>query len=156
MKPYWKVFQDRTLHQIQEVCNRHAWFFHAFSDTRVAGGMMRSQPGEAFVLTPGMAWLIECKSSTKYKTLASGFSTLMKKTQAAKHLQWNRAGHKSLILFYSTLKDPLGDVEIYDGYEASELRATGKRLALPFALSRQSLCGSSFEKLVLAEKYNEF
>lgn len=121
-----KDFEEDVRLALKGITNHHKAMFHRLYDTRSAGTYLPDQPADFFFMFCGNFYLIECKSSAKYRTLSSALSSVMEVKQAALPRMWVRAGAASLILF---LDQEGQEVEIWDGSLVHEIRvAPGKRL----------------------------
>lgn len=99
------------------------WF--RLYDTKSAGAYLPAQPADAIVAGRDDVYLLELKCSNKYKSLRGGLSSLFGMRQAVSHFTWNRAGHRSHILFLSTVT---GELQLWDGGHVAQCRRHGDRL----------------------------
>ncbi len=121
---YW--FEDKTRDKLKEIQETKPSAFHRFTDSKAAKTIVAAQPGDHMLLIPNKAVLIEEKASTKHESFRSCL-TMIENKQIAFHRIWHRAGHPSLVLFYSDLTDK---IEIWDGTLVAKHRVEGKRMRI--------------------------
>jgi hypothetical protein len=97
------------------------------SDQEAQLNFLPAQPGDNILLQPGIAVLIECKSSTKHESLRSCVSSMVDPAQAASHRLWQRAGHPSTFLFCDLVNDI---VECWNGVTVAMAKAQSKPMKL--------------------------
>jgi hypothetical protein len=93
--------QAKLQKALKEYTSKQAGTWHRFPDTKSARlNFIQSQPGDFFLLVPGMSVLIECKSSVVGEALLNlAYHGEVGRRQIAKHKLWHRAGHPSLYLY---------------------------------------------------------
>jgi len=118
--------QDKLQAALKPYSEMRKAFWHRFPDTKSAGGFrfLSPQPSDYLFVAPGVALLIECKSTR----VGADIITLahhgdVGKRQIAKHKLWHRAGHPSLYLY--------GDLSIdvfhfYDGRDVVSKNRSAK------------------------------
>ena len=120
-----KWFEAKVYAALQEIQSKHPAMVHRFPDARSARNPLPAQPGDHFLLAPGMSILIEEKCSGTHASLRAGFSSLWDKRQAAMHRKWLRAGHPSWVMFCNYQTD---HVEIWRGEDIALARSKGERI----------------------------
>lgn len=134
-----KWFEGKVYTALQEIQSKYLAMAHHFPDTKSARNLLPAQPGDHFLLVPGMSMLIEEKCSAVHASLRAGFSSLWNKRQAAFHRKWHRAGHPSWVMFCNYQTD---QVEIWRGEDIAMARSKGERIAA------EAFCfGASIETL---------
>lgn len=96
------AFLEGKLHAAGKAYMRaHPGYWHRFYDTKsTGGGFLPAQPGDFLLLAPGLALLIECKSSAVSAPLLTlAWAGKPQKLQIAKHRLWRRAGQASCYLY---------------------------------------------------------
>ena len=127
-----KYFEDKVTEALKGLQETSPCMYHRFPDSHSARNPLPSQPGDHMLLYRNNAVLIEDKASEVHETFSQGLSALLKKKQAAQHLKWMRAGHETVLLFYSVIS---GEVEIYSGRYVIPLRMAGKQINFSEALA---------------------
>jgi hypothetical protein len=92
---------------LETYCRRNKGYAHRFPDTKAAGNFLPAQPGDHQLLIPGVAILIEDKSTE----VGDSLMTLLKhdaktRAQVLKHYLWNRAGHPSYYVWADIVAGP--------------------------------------------------
>ena len=93
--------QDKLADALKWYCEYHPAYWHRFPDTKSArGNFIKAQPGDFFLLVPGVSILIECKSTqASARLLSLAWHGPVGKGQLGKHRLWLRSGHPSLYLY---------------------------------------------------------
>jgi hypothetical protein len=99
----WKQFEADVDKAMRKLAERYPAFWYRFPDTREAGRIIKSQPGDFLWVTGGVPYLIELKYSEVRQNILSLLRSegMHAKRQMAKHRLWERAGGKSRFLFSS-------------------------------------------------------
>ena len=121
---YW--FEDKVRDALKEIQQAKPATFHRFTDSKAAKTIVAAQPGDHMLLIPDKAVLIEEKASTKHESVRSCL-TMIDTLQIAFHRKWHRAGHPSIVIFYSDLTDR---IELWDGTLVAKHRVAGKRMGI--------------------------
>lgn len=96
-----EYLQDVLQDALKKFSQYHKAFYYRFYDSKSTnGGYLPAQPGDYFLLVPGMCMLIECKSTKVTSPLLTlAHKGEVGKRQIAKHKLWHRAGNPSLYLY---------------------------------------------------------
>ena len=124
MLGYW--LEDRVRDSLKEIQQTKPSMFHRFTDSKAAKTIVAAQPGDYMLPLPNGAILIEEKASTKHESFRSCL-TMIGNNQIAFHRKWHRAGHPSIVVFYSDLNDR---IEIWNGKLVAKHRIEGKRMGV--------------------------
>lgn len=107
-----KLLESKTTVALKEFTSKQAGFFHRFVDkTQMMSGFCPKSPGDYLLLVPGLAILVECKSSITGSSLLT--LAHKNKVQLAEHRKFIRAGHASLYV-YLNLKTDIVEIHLGD------------------------------------------
>ena len=109
---------------IQSKCN---FFWHQFADSKAARGFINSQPSDFIIASEKTgAMLVEAKASEEISSLAKCAKKMLRPSQVGSIIKWNRAGQRSLILFYCEID---GVIEVWDGMHVVSCIRENKKLS---------------------------
>ena len=117
-------FQDMLNEMRNEVEDRTS-YIRLYDSTSSRGKFLPAQPGDFIVAHNHTAYLVECKSSVKHKTLRSCLASHVKGDQVALMRMWVATGTPSCFIFYSDVDQC---VEIWRGCDVCEAKVSGKPL----------------------------
>lgn len=105
---------EKTLKGIfKNIQAKHPFFWHQFADSKAARGFINSQPSDFLITSPVLGtMLIEAKASEETSSLANCAKKVMRPSQVGQIKKWQRAGSKSLVIFYCQIDNK---VEIWGG-----------------------------------------
>lgn len=115
-----KEFELDLQELLRKAIAKHPLAFVRLYDTRSAGSYLPEQPGDFLVTYRGNGYLVECKSSVKFASMAgsrSAMTELCSNGQIASMRVWARAGAIPLLLFRH-MDNPV--IEVWDGKAVAE------------------------------------
>jgi hypothetical protein len=138
MKNIGKEFENKVEEALKPLRDKNKLAYLRLYDTHSAGNYLPQQPADFIVSAQGFTWLLECKASHKYSSLADGFKELVPVEQAAQYGIWVKQGVNSIVLFYA------GSTGIIEAWKGKSI--THKRSAIKTTLSTsEDLLLSFFE-----------
>lgn len=141
---YGKEFEQDFQDEMKLAQRRMKIAYCRLYDTRSAGSYIPEQPGDFLATINGKSFLIECKTSLKYTTMAArrtAVTELVSDNQVAAARIWSRAGAIPIVLFRH------GDselIEVWRGEIVADIYLTPKASPTPDSIS----AAVTMEKLI--------